>query len=413
MSSKKIIYFLIESSYPDDSDDDDLLSASSLNQSIISLSSDIFIENIYDNETDELFEPLMKYLMTGCRKERVENYLNVVKAWTDAEFKENFRLPRTTAYHLINELETSTFIPKNTFGMKPITAEISFLIFLWFIANTEPLRTISNLFDISISSTYRVIRRVITWILTKLDDVIKWPQTNRAVINTCEGFFAKKNLSNILGAIDCTHIRIVKPSEDAVDYCNRKKYFSINLQAVVDSNMKFTNIYCGEPGSFHDAQVFRRSPLYEESHNNKENVFPNNTFLIGDSAYPSLSWLVPPFRDNGHLTPQQREFNYLHSSTRMSVEKAFGLLKSRFRRIKFFTEYRDLSFVSEVVTAACILHNYCIDVHDNFDNYEDNNIHVGINLEEHSYEEQYQNNNNDRDCRMTLFRELFPDAQVA
>lgn len=53
--------------------------------------------------------------------------------------------------------------------------------------------------------------------------------------------------------------------------------------------MKFTNIYCGESGSLHDARVFRRSPLYDESHINKENVFPNNTFLIGDSAYPSLS----------------------------------------------------------------------------------------------------------------------------
>lgn len=163
--------------------------------------------------------------------------------------------------------------------------------------------------------------------------------------------------------------------------------------------MKFTNIYCGEPGSLHDARVLRRSPLYEESQNNKENVFPNNTFLIGDSAYPSLSWLVPPFRDNGYLTPQQKEFNYLHSFTRMSVEKAFGLLKSRFRRIKFFTEYRDLSFVSEVVTAICILHNYCIDEHDNFNDFEEDIMHVGTNFEEHGYEEQYQNNN-DRDRRI-------------
>lgn len=101
MSSKRFIYFLIESSYPDDSDDD-LSSTPSLNQSISSLSSDIFIENMYDNETDELFEPLIKYLMTGCRKQRVENYLNVVKTWTDAEFRENFRLSRTTAYRLIS-----------------------------------------------------------------------------------------------------------------------------------------------------------------------------------------------------------------------------------------------------------------------------------------------------------------------
>lgn len=131
-----------------------------------------------------------------------------------------------------------------------------------------------------------------------------------------------------------------KPTVNTNDYCNRKKYFSINLQAVVDSQMQFINVYCDEPGSLHDARVLRRSPLYNVANENKEMLFPQNTFIIGDSAYPSLSWLVPPFRNNGHLTPQQTEFNYMLSSTRMIVEKTFGLLKGRFRRIKSFNEYK-------------------------------------------------------------------------
>lgn len=62
------------------------------------------------------------------------------------------------------------------------------------------------------------------------------------------------------------------------------------------------------------------------------------------------------------------------SSTRMAVEKAFGLLKGRFRRIKFFTEYRHIDFISNVVVAACILHNYCINENDidiDIDEYKD------------------------------------------
>lgn len=97
-------YYLIESSYPDDiddEDDDDLSTTPSLNQAISS-SSNIFLENIYDNETDELFMPLIEYLTTGCRRQRVQNYLGIVKFWTDAEFKNNFRLLRTIAYHLIS-----------------------------------------------------------------------------------------------------------------------------------------------------------------------------------------------------------------------------------------------------------------------------------------------------------------------
>lgn len=123
--------------------------------------------------------------------------------------------------------------------------------------------------------------------------------------------------------------------------------------------MKFTNIYCGKPGSLHDARVLRRSLLYDTTQNDMENIFPNGTCIIGDSAYPSLPWLVPPFRDNGHLTAQQSEFNFLHSSTRIVVERAFGYLKERFRRLKFL-ELLDIEFIPKLITAVCIMHNIVI-----------------------------------------------------
>lgn len=232
---------------------------------------------------------------------------------------------------------------------------------MWYLANTEPLRTISDRFDVSISSVFRVLRRVISWVLTKMDEKIRWPQTPQEISSVCDGFHSKQGIPHVVGAIDCTHIRIEKPLENGNDYFNRKKYCSINLQAVVDSHSVFTNVYCGEPGSLHDARVLRRSPLSDAAIENEQDLFPNNTFLLGDSAYGYSSWLVPPFRDNGRLTPQQVRFNFLHSSTRMAVERAFGLLKGRFRRIKFFTEYRQLDFITKTIIAACILHNYCID----------------------------------------------------
>ncbi|XP_067216641.1 uncharacterized protein [Linepithema humile] len=181
------------------------------------------------------------------------------------------------------------------------------------MANTEPLRTISDCFNVSILSVFRIIRRLIAWLLTKTDEIITWPQHEK-VLAVCKGFFSKR-IPQLLRAIDCTHIRIEKPSTSEQLYCNRKKFFSIHLQAIVDSNMRFTNVYIGEPGSLHDARILKMSLIYERANEEKETVFPNDTFLLGDSAYPSLPWLVPPFHDNGHLTPQQIEFNFIHSST--------------------------------------------------------------------------------------------------
>lgn len=71
-------------------------------------------------------------------------------------------------------------------------------------------------------------------------------------------------------------------------------------------------------GSLHDARLLRKSGIYEKICSNPEVV--NGNFLISDSAYPNLSWLVTPFKDNGHLTHNEIRFNNDLSSTRVVVE---------------------------------------------------------------------------------------------
>lgn len=167
------------------------------------------------------------------------------------------------------------------------------------------------------------------------------------MIAAAQGFQNKRRIRNCIGAIDGSHITILQPQENAAD---RKKNYSIILQAVITANMRFT-IYCDEPGSLHDAGITVVLRLHWESQNNKNGIFLNRMFILGDSAYPSLSWLVLSFRNNDQLTKQQIEFNFIHSSTRMAIEKAFGVLKARFRRLKFFNEYQDIQFIIEVVVA--------------------------------------------------------------
>lgn len=118
------------------------------------------------------------------------------------------------------------------------------------------------------------------------------------------------------------------------------------------------DVYCAEPGSMHDARLFKRSTFYRKISENP-NLIPSGKILLGDSAYPQLNYLITPYKDFGNLTAKQRKFNTIHSSTRVVVENAFGLLKRRFRRLKFF-ESANLGFVANCVLAACILHNICI-----------------------------------------------------
>lgn len=78
--------------------------------------------------------------------------------------------------------------------------------------------------------------------------------------------------------------------------------------------------------------------------------------MLGDSAYPCLPNLIVPYRDNGHLTRAQTNFNIRLSSCRVIVENAFGCLKQRFRQL-YHIKLRNIIRLVQVIHACCILHN--------------------------------------------------------
>lgn len=63
-----------------------------------------------------------------------------------------------------------------------------------------------------------------------------------------------------------------------------------------------------------------------------------------------------PYRDNGHLSTGQRHYNVVHSAARSVIERAFGRLKGKFRRLKNLDVTRtDLAPLA--IETACALHN--------------------------------------------------------
>lgn len=168
-----------------------------------------------------------------------------------------------------------------------------------------------------------------------------------------------KKIPGVVRMIDGTHISIKKPSIRGIDYYNRKVCYSIVLKAVVREDLRFTNIFAGFPGKVHDARVLRQSPLFQNG-----SALCGEEHLLGDSAYPNMSWLFTPFRDNGRLTNVQMHYNYKNRSIRSTVERAFGLLKGRFTRLQHINQ-NEMEGIVQTVIAGCILHNICIINNDN------------------------------------------------
>ena len=115
-----------------------------------------------------------------------------------------------------------------------------------------------------------------------------------------------------------------------------------------------TYLYSGWPGSVHDARVFRNSPVADTIAD-----LPEEFHVLGDSAYPLTTHVLVPYRDNGHLTADEKHFNKCHSSTRVDVERAIGLLKCKFRRLKYL-DMKMEDNIPVVITSCCVLHNFIL-----------------------------------------------------
>ena len=176
------------------------------------------------------------------------------------------------------------------------------------------------------------------------------------------------------GAIDGTHIPIIAPKDKRNDYYNRKGWYSMVMQAVCDHRYRFYDIECGWPGKVHDARVLRNSKIFEDGEAGR--LFPNrperigtvdvNICLIGDPAYPLLSWIMKAYPVHVVTTPAQRHFNYRLSRARMCIENAFGRLKGRWRCLRTAME-NDTAVVPTIVSACCILHNICEATDEDYD----------------------------------------------
>ena len=179
-------------------------------------------------------------------------------------------------------------------------------------------------------------------------------------------FSSRYNFPQCSGAVDGTHIEIKLPSHNATDFINRKSRFSINVQACYDCNCLFMDVVMKWPGSVHHAHVFTNSTLNAKFKNGEiplcqkciiEDEEPIQVFILGDTAYPLLPYLMKEY-DNGGATKQEQYFGYRLCSARNVIECAFECLKACFSALRRAMDI-NLDDLPTVIYACFVLHNYC------------------------------------------------------
>lgn len=244
---------------------------------------------------------------------------------------------------------------------------------LWVLANQGvSFRSASDLFGISTGTGHLIFMEICSAIAELKNEYICWPtlEEHHANANAVQ---ESHRFPGVIGCLDGCHIPIRAPINNPVDFYNRKKFHSVILQAVCNKNLQFINVFIGTPGRVHDARVFRMSPLHDEIMNH---LIPPHLHILADSAYGLHTNVLTPYRDNGHLNQLQRRYNTRHSASRSAIERAFGILKAKFRRLHYLDMIM-LNKIPTIILACCVLHNLILkcdgmeeDIENNFQEVE-------------------------------------------
>jgi len=136
---------------------------------------------------------------------------------------------------------------------------------------------------------------------------------------------------------------------------------TLNCQVVVDSEKQFLDLFLGMLGSTNNSHMLQRSLLHHLAmHNNlfdiQNAVDGFSPFIIRDSGYSLLPWLMVLHRGKGQLNVVEELFNRRLLKGRWVVKNAFSILKQSLRKFLVKSQMH-ITFLYDVIIYCAILHN--------------------------------------------------------
>lgn len=148
------------------------------------------------------------------------------------------------------------------------------------------------------------------------------------------------------------HILSFAGGDNAELFRNRKLYFSINVQAVCDTQLRFRDIVARWPGSSHDSTIFNASYI--------KNSFEQGRFgdavLLVDGGYNNRPYLLAPIPLPGPINPAEQLYQESQIRSRNVVERMFGVWKRRFPVLALGIRV-NLERALPIIVATAVLHN--------------------------------------------------------
>jgi len=140
-------------------------------------------------------------------------------------------------------------------------------------------------------------------------------------------------------------------------FCGRKKKYGLNLMGTCDAKGYFLDVEIRYPGASSDFYAFLNSNLRGKLE--RDGFLAAGLCLYDNNAYVNMPYMVVPFK--GVRDGAKDAFNYFHSSLRINIECAFGMLVHHWGLLrKAIPMNITVKKTCSLVMCLCKLHNFCI-----------------------------------------------------
>ncbi|XP_035677956.1 protein ANTAGONIST OF LIKE HETEROCHROMATIN PROTEIN 1-like [Branchiostoma floridae] len=156
-----------------------------------------------------------------------------IETFDDAQWYKRFRMRRNTFALILNDVN-DVLRRTDTHMRTAITAEKRLAIGVYWLASGDLMRTVGDLFGVSEGSVSNIVYEVCNAIVDNLGRYLSFPRGQR-LRETIQGYEQEWQFPQCGGAVDGSHIHIKCPSSDErTDFYNRKGWYSMVLQGIVD-----------------------------------------------------------------------------------------------------------------------------------------------------------------------------------
>ncbi|XP_010468495.1 PREDICTED: putative nuclease HARBI1 [Camelina sativa] len=338
-----------------------------------------FFQEQYNNQFEAAEEqiPEEKTTRTHIDRQREEgherlwnDYFSDNPTYTTKQFRRRFRMNKSLFLRIVNRLseEVPYFKPKKdaTFrnGFSPIqqcTAAIRLLAYgLGADSVDEYLR-------MSESTSRKCLEHFVVGIVDLFGaEYLRRP--TQADLQRLLFYGELRGFPGMVGSIDCMHWKWKNcPTAWKGMYSRGTSKPTIVLEAVASQDLWIWHAFFGAPGTCNDLNVLDQSPVFndiiygrapEVTYYVNGNEY-NLAYYLTDGIYPEWATFVKSIPQPQH--PKHRLFAEKQEGARKDVERAFGVLQSRFAMIKNPSLLWSKGKIAYIMRACLILHNMIVE----------------------------------------------------